>query len=57
MSERGLRSTIGERAGMSVAERKHAKIDSWVKDYLAKERAAEHLKRQELKALRLAKAS
>jgi hypothetical protein len=57
MSERGLRSTIGERAGMSIAERKHAKIDSWVKDYLAKERAAEHLKRQELKALRLAKAS
>jgi hypothetical protein len=52
-----LRSTIGEGAGMSIAERKHARIDSWVKGYLAKERAAEHLKRQELKALRLAKAS
>jgi hypothetical protein len=52
-----LRSAIGERDGLSSAERKLAKIDSWVKDYLAKERAAEHLKRQELKALRLAKAS
>jgi hypothetical protein len=37
---------------LTGTERKAAKVDAWVKDHLAKERAAQAIKREGLKALR-----
>ena len=41
-------------APLSSAERRAVRIDTYVKDLLAEERKAEELKRQKLKALRIA---
>jgi hypothetical protein len=40
---------------LTGTERRAAKVDAWVKDHLAKERAAQAIKREELKALRAGK--
>jgi hypothetical protein len=44
----------GSPAPLSSGERRAVRIDAYVKDLLAKERKADELKRQELKALRIA---
>jgi hypothetical protein len=50
------RRTIGGSlpAPLSGSERRAARVDAYVKDHLAKEREADELKRQKLKALRTA---
>jgi hypothetical protein len=40
---------------LTGTERRAAKVDAWVKDHLAKERAAQAVKREELKVLRTRK--
>ena len=49
------RATPSKPEPLTAADRKLAKVNAWVKEHLAKERAAEVLKREELKALRTGK--
>jgi hypothetical protein len=43
----------GSPVPLSSGERRAVRIDAYVKDHLAKERKADELKRQKLKALRV----